>query len=364
LHLTLDTRLQYILRDEVRQVVEEFEARAASALIMDVKSGALLAGMSWPDFDPNHAGQAPSAARFNRLSLGVYELGSVFKIFSTAALLEEGAHFARQFDAREPLQHGAHKIRDYHAEERVLNVPEVFIHSSNIGSALMGEALGTKKLKSYYRDLGLLEETDFSLQEVGAPIIPRPWRDINTLTASYGHGIAVSPLQLASAVATTIGDGTRKEPHFLKNTPGRSADLRVFSPKTVEQMRGLLRLTVTDGTGHKGDVPGYQVGGKTGTAEKPGANGYDLDKKISSFVSVFPMHDPRYLVLVVVDEPKGNARTYNYATGGWVAAPATARIVSHMTRILGIQPAHAQQEFIKPYRAYLKTSKDMAHAAF
>lgn len=354
LKTTLDIRLQHVLQREVKSTVDEFKAKSASAIIMDVQNGEVLAGLSWPDFDSNHIGIASSEEKFNHLSLGVYELGSVFKIFSTAALIEEGAGFGQKFDAREALEKGRFRIRDYHAEKRILTVPEVFIHSSNIGSALMGEELGAKKIQHYYRQLGLFSALEFDVLESGTPLTPSPWRDIHTLTASYGHGLAVSPMHLAAAVATTIGDGTYVAPKLVQREGEGSVKERVFSKGTVEKMRRLMRLNALAGTGVKADVAGYHIGGKTGTAEKPGAKGYDRDKKIASFVSVFPMHDPKYLVLVVVDEPVGHKGTYGYATGGWVAAPAAARIVEGMVRVLALPPEDVDDtEYVGSLKQYL-----------
>lgn len=365
---TIDVRLQHVLQKEIARTVDEFKAKAASALIMDVKTGEVLAGLSWPDFDPNHISDASDKEKFNTLTLGVYELGSIFKIFSTATLLEEGSSLSRTFDARAALEHGRYKIHDYHAEKRILTVPEVFIHSSNIGSALMGEAIGAEKLQAYYEDLGLFSAMDFDVLELGTPLRPRPWRDINTLTATYGHGIAVSPLHLAAAVATVMGDGTYVAPHLLKDHGRDNMKRRVFSEDTVYKMRRLMRLNSVAGTGVKADVPGYHIGGKTGTAEKPGVKGYDRSKKIASFVSVFPMSDPQYLVLVVVDEPVGHKGTYNYATGGWVAAPAAERIVRGMVQVLALPEYETNdKEFIGPLKEYLTDKKErekLANADF
>lgn len=363
-NLSLDIRLQHILEAELQETIEEFAARAGTGLIMDIRSGEILAGASLPDFDPNHAGAATDAARFNRLSLGVYELGSIFKVFSTAALIDSGAELSRKFDARKPLKHGRHTIRDFHPEKRVMTVPDVFIHSSNIGSAMMGLELGDKDFKSYYKKLGLLSAPEIEITEVGHPLVPQPWRSINTLTASYGHGVAVSALQLAAAVAATVGDGTYITPTILQQS-GTDTRLRnkVFSEETALKMRKLMRLAVTDGTGRNGDVPGYQVGGKTGTAEQPGPNGYDSDQLMSSFVSVFPMSEPRYLVLVAIDRPQGHEGTFGYATGGWVAAPTTARIIRRMTQVMGISPQDYDDDaFLADVRRYLPKKEEGRHA--
>lgn len=365
LETTLDIRLQHAMNKELAATIEEFQAKSATGIILNVKTGDVLAGGSLPYYNSNNIASANDEQKFNRMTLGVYELGSIFKIFSTAALINEGAKMGQEFDARKPLKQGRFSIRDYHAEKRVMNVPEVFIHSSNIGSALMGQALGTQKLKSYYKNLGLLDKPEFCISEVGKPLIPGTWREINTLTASYGHGIAVSPLQLAAAVAASVGDGTYKSPRLVKESGQEPVVRRVFDANTVHKMRQLLRLNGVEGTGKKALVEGYEIGGKTGTAEKPKpTGGYDNDKKISSFVSVFPAHDPEYIVLVVVDEPIGHDGTYGYATGGWVAAPTAKRIVERMVRILGIKPYSKEEdtEFVEPLLKYIERDDKLARA--
>jgi cell division protein FtsI (penicillin-binding protein 3) len=340
--LTLDIRLQHVLEREMEAAIRTFSAQAGAGVILEVPTGAVLAAASAPDFDPNQGGQASDTERFNRFALGVYELGSMFKIFSTAAYLE--AHpdgLAATFDARAPLRQGRFTIRDFHAENRVLTTPEVFMHSSNIGAALMGQAVGGERLRAFYADLGLLAPMDWTLPERGRPLSPpAPWREISTLTASYGHGVAVSPLHLAVATAAVVGDGRVRAP-VLAAGQAASAGPVVVAPETVAAMRALMRLVVSGehGTARAAAVPGYDVGGKTGTAEKPSATGgYDRGRLISSFVGVFPTAEPRYLVLIVVDEPRGTRESYGYATGGWVGAPAVGRVIEGMARVLDIPP--------------------------
>ena len=342
LKLTLDVRLQHILRREILAAMNEFEAPAAAGAIMDVTNGEILAGVSLPDFNPHTPGDAKDAV-FNRLTLGAYELGSVFKIFSTAAFFERhDVPMSTTFDASEPIKIGRFAINDYHAEDRILTIPEVFMYSSNIGSALMGQAVGTEDLRSFYKDLGLLDPLDFEIREVARPLVPNPWREISTLTASYGHGLSTTPLQLISGVSSVVNGGYLVKPTLVINDDHNESrkDVRVVSAKTAQRMRQLLRLVVTDGTASKAAVKGYRVGGKTGTAEKIVNGKYDKKKKISSFVGVFPMDAPRYAVFVMVDEPKGQKHTWGYATGGWVAAPSVSRIIASMGAVLGMSPAN------------------------
>ncbi len=342
---TLDVRFQHALRSEIMLAKDKFEARGASGIIMNAKSGDVLAMVSLPDFDPHAPMAAPKKTQFNSATLGVYELGSVFKIFSTAALLESNKDaLSMTFDAREPLKRYGHTINDFHAEKRIMSVPEVFMVSSNIGTALMGEMVGTEAMKAFYKKLGLMDKPDVVFSEVGSPLYPRPWREINTLTASYGHGIAVSPLQLATAVSMIVNGGYKITPRFvLPDTPsqGGGADddasshiqTRIVSEDTSKIMRSLMRLVVTDGTASKAAVEGFDVGGKTGTAEKPGKKGYDRKRLLSSFVGAFPIDDPEYVVFVALDEPKGLKETYGYATAGWTAAPVFSNVIKRMVSI-------------------------------
>ena len=347
--LTLDIRLQHVLHREVQKAMDDFSAKGGAGVILDVTNGEVLAGVSLPDFDPHGAGNASKEEIFNRMTLGVYELGSVFKIFTTAALFEtKNVPMSTTFDAREPIKRGRFTINDYHGEDRVLTVPEVFMYSSNIGTAMMGEAVGTTALKGFLEDIGLLTPLEFEVMEITSPIVPNPWRDINTLTASYGHGVATTPMQLTTAVASIMNGGILVKPKLVidaaATTPPKSDEIRIVSPQTAHRMRQLMRLVVTDGTGSNADVPGYRVGGKTGTAEQPGGGGYDRKRLISSFIGVFPMDAPRYAVFVMVDQPKGNKASFGYATGGWTSAPAVARVIGSMASIMGLQPKDLPRE--------------------
>lgn len=336
-HLTMDLRLQYLVKREVQNAMNEFSAKAGGGVILDAKSGEVLAGVSLPDFDLNMAGTADKNNKFNRLTLGVYELGSMFKIFSTAALLDiHDVPMGYTFDARKPIKVGRFTINDYHAQKRVMTVPEVFMHSSNIGSAMMGQMVGGEGLQGFYRDLGLMTPLNTDVKEVGKPILPNPWREVSTMTASYGHGLATTPLQMASAVASVVNGGILVNPLLVKQDKADKSIVRVISEETSAKMNKLLRLVVMEGTAKKAEVSGYMVGGKTGTAEKSINGRYHKDKLISSFVGAFPMNDPQYVLMVMVDEPKGNEDSYGYATAGWVAAPAVGNIVKGMASVLGI----------------------------
>lgn len=364
LQLTLDIRLQHIVRRELEKAIRDFDGIGGAGAIMDVNSGEILAAVSAPDFNPHEVRVKDQASLFNRLTLGVYEMGSTFKIFSTAALLElRNPAMSQTFDARAPIKIGRFSISDTHPENRYLTIPEVFMVSSNIGAARMGEVVGTKALKDFYRDLGLLDPLQIEMLEIGKPLVPNPWRDINTMTASFGHGIAVTPLQTLGAVSSIANGGILVHPTLIRD--GNQSDkadrkdkkkdeVRVVSAQTAHRMRQLMRLVVTDGTGKSADVPGFQVGGKTGTAQKTTGRGYDQKKRLSSFIAVFPVDAPKYAVMIMVDEPKGTKATYGYATGGWVAAPAVKRIITAMAPVIGmvpedVDPAKDLSNALKPF---------------
>ncbi len=354
--LTLDVRFQHALRRELQASIDEFEAIGGAGVILDARSGAVLAGVSLPDFNPHEPGLAKSTQMFNRLTGGVYELGSVFKIFSTAAFLEtHDVPMSTSFDATEPLKIGKYRISDYHAQKRNLTIPEVFIHSSNIGSALMAQEVGGERLRNFYRDAGLLDSLDIEVAEIAKPLVPDIWGEIATMTASYGHGIATTPLQVASAIASVVNGGLIVRPHLIQSAVDgdRIVRARIVSETTSYKMRELLRLNGMQGSGKKALVKGYKVGGKTGTAEKPGVGGYDRKRLISSFAGVFPSDDPQYVIYVALDEPKGNKKTYGYATAGWVAAPAVGRIVRAIGSFMDIEPSYDPEGYVSPLQQYV-----------
>jgi cell division protein FtsI (penicillin-binding protein 3) len=341
LALSIDVRLQHILRTALGDAMKTYSARGATGLVLDIKSGEVLSLVSLPDFDPYRPGSATKEQLRNRATQDVYELGSAFKIFTTATALDAGVVTMNGgYDATKPIRIARHVIRDYHAKRRWLSVPEIFMYSSNIGAAKMAMDFGAEAQQKYLRRLGLLDPASIELPEVGAPITPHVWRMVTTMTISFGHGIAVSPLQMASAVAAVLNDGVYIAPTLLKRDAKAPAPegRRVFAKSTSLEMRRLMRLVVEQGTGKRADAKGFLVGGKTGTAEKQVAGGYARNKLISSFVGAFPINAPRYLVLAVLDEPKGTKETFNYATGGWVAAPVVKHVVERMGPLVGMTP--------------------------
>jgi cell division protein FtsI (penicillin-binding protein 3) len=347
LQTTIDIRLQHVLQREVKKSIEDFTAIGGAGLIMDAKTGEVYAMVSLPDFNPHDPGHISDAQRFNRITLGAYEMGSTFKTFTMAAGLEYlNIPLLTRFDTMTPLRRGGFTIRDYHPENHPLTIPEIFLHSSNIGTALLAEKIGTEGMKKMYSDLGFFEKPVIEIKETASPIMPRPWRDISTVTASYGHGIAVTPLHLASGVAAIVNGGYKVHPTLIKRSAESYAGeerQRIISEKTSTTMRELLRVVVTDGTARKANAPGYRVGGKTGTAEKTLGKGYSQNAQIASFVGTFPVDDPKFIVLIMVDEPKGNKQSYGFATAGWVAAPYVGNVIKEIAPIEGIQPKYDDQ---------------------
>ncbi len=341
LRLSLDIRVQHILRRELAASRREFGALGAAGMVLEVNSGDVLGMVSLPDFDPNDPVTDPEdEARFNRVTKGVYEMGSTMKLFTVAMALDSGSTtLSGGYDASRPLRVARFTINDYHPKRRWLSTPEILVYSSNIGSALMALDVGTTLQRQYLQRLGLLHTAQIELPEVGAPIVPNPWREINTMTVGFGHGLAITPLQLVNGVAALVNGGVlRSATLAYRDEQGPFLEKQVLSSKTSKQMRELMRQVVLHGTGGKADVPGYRIGGKTGTAEKLAHGHYIENARISSFVGAFPIDAPRYVVLAMLDEPKGNRSTENYATGGWVAAPIVARLVRHMAPLLGIPP--------------------------
>ena len=348
--LALDARVQFVLKDELQHVMDQFDAKGAAGIIMNVNTGEIVAMASLPDFDPNHPPSTnPKTATeqdkdriFNKITSGEYELGSVFKIFNTAMALDSGVStMTSSYDARDGIKIGRFTIEDYHGKHRWLTVPEIFMYSSNIGSARMAMTAGAERQRGFLDRLGLLSPVPIELDkvEVGRPHFPAQWRPVNVMTIAFGHGIAVTPLHMITATAAIINGGILHPPTMLRVPDGAKVPgVRVISAKTSEQMRKLFRLVVEFGTAKLAEAPGYVVGGKTGTAEKNIHGHYEEKKLVSSFIGAFPMNDPKYVMLTLVDEPHGNKQSHGYATAGWTVAPATSRIVQRIAPLLGVAP--------------------------
>lgn len=341
--LSIDVRLQSMLRSEMLSAVEEFRAIGATGVILDIGSGEVLSMVSLPDFDPHKPSKASDSEKFNRATLGTYEMGSTFKSFTMAMGLDYGvATMKSGYDATNPLKISTFTIRDAHGKKRWLSIPEIYAYSSNIGAAKMALDVGTKRQKEFLDKLGMFKQMDIEIPERSTPQFPSDWKEINTVTISYGHGISVSPLHLVRGIASLVNGGTQERLTLLKDgNKNKAKGERVISAQTSENIRRLMRLVVDHGTGGKADIPGYRVGGKTGTAEKVQAGGkYNPDAKMASFISAFPVDNPKYVVLVMIDEPKGDKSTYGYATGGMIAAPVVGRVIARMGPMLGIKPRY------------------------
>ena len=363
LQLTIDLRVQYILRRELIKAVRKFRAKAGVGIVMDVNTGEIIALVSLPDFDPNHFSDATNEQKFNNATLGVFEMGSTFKIFSIAAALNSGKiRFSSTFDATDPIKQGRFTISDSHPKRRVMTVPEIFIYSSNIGAAKMAAFIGNEGLKNFYKTLGFMDRVPVELPERGFTLSPSPWRDIDTMATSFGHGIAVSPLHLIRAASAIVNGGIMPTVTIFRpdeDLATASTGERVIKAETSGQMRKLLELAVAAGTGKNAWVEGYNVGGKTGTAEKNIRGRYKRDILLSSFLGVFPIRNPRYAVLVILDEPKSLENTRISATGGLTAAPVVSQVIEQMGPLYQILPdiERTRKDIEKEMAVYLKEKK-------
>jgi cell division protein FtsI (penicillin-binding protein 3) len=339
--LAVDLRVQHAMRDELMAAREKFKAVAAAGLITDVRTGEIISMVSVPDYDPNNPKEANDPTRINRLTTGVYEMGSTFKALTIAMALDSGkVSLSSSFDARMPLRYGKFSIHDYHAQNRTLTVPEIFTYSSNIGTARSALAMGVEHHKWFLKKMGQLDRLRTELPESAEPLVPRRWGELNTVTIAFGHGLSVAPLQAVMGIGALMNGGMLIPPTFMKRSQAEAAKLatRVVKPETSEKMRYLMRLNTEKGTAGKADVKGYYVGGKTGTSEKVVGGRYSKSKLLNSFTAVLPADNPRYLLLIMLDEPKATPETHGYATSGWNAVPVGGAVISRIAPLLGMEP--------------------------
>lgn len=346
LALSIDMRVQNIVHEELQKAIDRFNAIGGFGVMMDVRTGEVLAMVSLPDFDPNRLETLTKDNRVNKVAGGAYELGSMFKLLTSAAALETGVATEKtRFDATKPLITGGFRISDFRGEHRWLTMEEVLIHSSNIGAARMADLIGAQNVARFMRGFGLFERAGVELNESTRPILPPNWGDIYAKTVSFGHGISVTPLQFAAAIGAVANGGILRRPTMLKSPDGQEAPgARIISAETSDRMRRLMRAIVVDGSGKAANSAFYNVGGKTGTAEKNIDGRYQKDRRLSSFVGAFPIEEPRYVVMLSVDEPKGRKDTLGYATGGWVAAPAVGQIVDRVAPMLGVPKSKPSEQ--------------------
>ncbi len=345
--LALDLGVQHILREELRRAHESYEAKAVAGLVMDVHSGEVVAMTSLPDYDPNHREESLKPHRQNRLVADTYEMGSVFKAFTVAMALDHGIiRLDDRYNIKQPVNVGGFRIVDKYAKKTYATVPEIFIRSSNTGSARIALDVGGYRQREFLERLGLTDPLKTELPPTADPLVPKVWRESTTVTVSYGHGIAVAPLNFAAASAALVNGGYLVRPTFLKRSrsEGRRLAEKVLRSSTSDAMRRLLRRNVAEGTGRRAKVEGYRLGGKTGTANKPIAGGYSREKVISTFFAAFPMDDPQYLVLVMIDEPRPTKAAHRRTEAAWNAAPTVAAVVKRAAPILGIAPERAFDE--------------------
>lgn len=343
--LALDTRVQAAMESELAAAMNEQRAKGATGIVLDVHTGEVLAMASLPVFNPNQPGAGGDEARRNNVTQSVYELGSTFKPLTIANAIDSGTvtSMARRYDATAPLQVGEFKIHDDHPAHRWLNVPETLIMSSNIVTARIADELGQQRTTALFKKLHFDTAPDIELREKGRPIWPTYWGRTTVMTIGYGHGMAVTPLHLATAYAALVNGGIFRPATLIKVAPGRAAaGTRVFSQATSDRMRQLLRMVVQDGTGKKANADGLRVGGKTGTAEKASGGGYAKKSIVATFAAAFPMDAPRYVVVTMLDEPQGSTGSFGLRTAGWVVAPATSRVIARIGPMLGVLPDNSR----------------------
>jgi cell division protein FtsI (penicillin-binding protein 3) len=339
--LAVDLRVQFALRDELVKARDKFSAKAAAGIIADVNTGEVVAMVSEPDYDPNNPREANDPTRINRLTTGVYEMGSTFKALTLAMALDSGkVSLQSAFDARLPLRYGKFEIHDYHAQKRVLTIPEIFTYSSNIGAARAALAVGVEAHQAFLRKLGQLDRLRTELPESAEPLLPKRWGELNTVTIAFGHGLSVAPLQAVMGISALVNGGKLIPPTFMKRSQAEADQLakRVIKTSTSDNMRYLMRLNVEKGSATRANVAGYYVGGKTGTAEKVVGGRYSKTKLLTSFTAILPADKPRYMVLIMIDEPQPSKETHGYATSGWNAVPVGAKVIERVAPLLDVTP--------------------------
>ncbi|MET0338331.1 MAG: penicillin-binding protein 2 [Caulobacter sp.] len=352
--LSIDLRIQAALDDELNKAAMQFTPKGAVGIVTNVHTGEILGMSSWPTFDPNKPNASDDSARLNRAAAAVYEMGSTFKAFTVAIGLDTGvATPSSTFDATQPYKLGYRTIHDYHAARKVLTLVEVFQHSSNIGTAKLGVAIGPRRLEQYFTKLGLTKPASVELRESARPLTPKKWDEDAVASTSFGHGMNVSPLALTEAMGSLLNGGVRVPLTIRKQDANyRPKGERVISEQSSLEMLQIMRANVSDpvGSGGKANAPGLSVGGKTGTGEKydPAIRGYNHKRQVSSFAAVFPTDGPveadRYFVLILMDEPNGTKESYGFSTGGWVGAPPAGKVIDRIAPFLGVQ-----RKFDVPY---------------
>ena len=354
LELSIDLTVQAAAEQVLAGGMSIMNAKGAASVLMDLHTGEIISMVSLPDFDPNNrpqvltTGDQADSPLFNRALQGVYELGSVFKIFTIGQAMELGLiNPDTMIDTKGPLTWGRFRIRDFHDYGATLSATDVIVKSSNIGTARVAMQIGAVRQREFLGQLGFLEATPVEMIEApsGAPLLPRQWSEISTMTISYGHGLSSSPVHLAAGYASLLNGGLRVRPTLLRQDGPQHGE-RVVSESVSAMARSMLRQVVQRGTASFGEVPGYDVGGKTGTADKPRPNGgYYDDRVIATFASVFPSNDPKYILIVTLDEPAETSGDTPRRTAGWTAVPIGAEMIRRVAPLLGLRP---QIETLEP----------------
>ncbi|HEY0626248.1 MAG TPA: penicillin-binding protein 2 [Allosphingosinicella sp.] len=359
--LSIDSRVQAAVESELGAAMAKHSAEGGTGIVLDVQTGEILAMASFPTFNPNAAGKYAPNSQYNRATMGVYELGSTFKPLTVATAIDAGTvtSFAKRYDAGTPLAIGRFRISDYKGKNRPLNVAEVIAYSSNIGTARIADEMGAERLQASFRKLGFDSAPHIELAEKAKPLWPREWSRATLLTSSFGHGVAITPLHLATAYAALVNGGIWRPSTLLKVDPSRVPEgRRVFEAETSRRVRQLLRLNVLHGGGKRGEAAGYRVGGKTGTAEKSGSGGYSKKVNVSTFAAAFPMDNPRYVVIAMLDAPKATADTFGYTTAGWVSAPIVSKVIARTGSLLGVIPDERRDMELSEVLPLVDTSGD------
>jgi cell division protein FtsI (penicillin-binding protein 3) len=339
--LSIDLRVEHALRDELLKAKEKYKAKAASGLVSNVKTGEIVALVSLPDFDPNNPKEAHDPERINRLTTGVFEMGSTFKALTLAMALDSGkANLNTLYDGRGVLRFGKFTIHDTHPVGRQITLSEVFTFSSNVGAAKIALAQGVEAHKAFLKKLGQMDRLRTELPESTSPIVPKRWSELNTITIAFGHGIAVAPLQAVMGINAVVNGGLLIPPTFLKRSEeeARAIAKKVLRTETSDKMRYLMRLNAEIGTAKKADVKGYYIGGKTGTSEKVVNGRYSKKQVLNSFTAIIPADNPQYQLLVMLDEPKPLPETHGFITSGWNAVPTGGKVIARIGPLLGIEP--------------------------
>ena len=351
LQLSLDLKVQNIVKEELKISIKKFNARGGVGIVQNPNNGAIIAIVSLPDFDPYNISKARDDQLFNRATLGIYEVGSVFKPFTMAAAIDaKKVQLNDVYDVNNPIHFAKYQIKDLYNKDAWLSVPEILMYSSNIGIAQIVLELGKKNQYNYLQSLGFFSTTDIEIPEKSKPLRPAfsKWNELNMITIAYGHGISISPLHVANAMSAIVNGGKFYPVTILKEKEP-AAYTQVFKNSTSDIMRKLLRLVVRHGSGKRADVNGYFVGGKTGTANKIVNGKYSKNLRVSSFIGAFPIYDPKYIIYVMLDEPKGIKESFGLAYGGWTAAPTVSRIIKRIAMLYNIPSQFINKEKIENY---------------